>query len=427
MKLQYIVLGIFAIIVIIAVLILAGILPGIREESELGTDKLIMWGTYPKELFKEIISEAKDKNLKLEYVEKSPRAYESDLINALASGQGPDIWLLSQDLILKHKDKIAHIKTALTAREFKDIFIDEGDLLLDKEGIIGLPFIIDPMVLYWNRDLFQAAGIASPPKTWDEFIAISQKLTLKDSDGNIIQSGAGLGVFENIKHSKDIISLLILQTGNPIINPHSLQVTLGETEGLALNPAESAVRFFTEFSNSQKISYSWHQAMLQSDQAFLTGKLAMYFGYASEYNTLRERNPHLNFDVAEVPQIKDGKVQATFAKMQSLVISKQSNYPQASWKIVKILTEEDIYQKFCDNIFMPPAQRALLLKQPEDPALAVFYKSAVKSRAWLEPNPEMVSNIFQNMIESVNTGRQSVHEAVKDAEAQLGALMKNSF
>ena len=72
-KLQYIVLGIFAIIVIIAVLILAGILPGIREESELGTDKLIMWGTYPKEFFKEMISEAKDKKLKLEPKEKNKK------------------------------------------------------------------------------------------------------------------------------------------------------------------------------------------------------------------------------------------------------------------------------------------------------------------------------------------------------------------
>ena len=49
----------------------------------------------------------------------------------------------------------------------------------------ALPLLADVYGLYYNKKLFKAAGITSPPKTWDEVTADAKKLTQKNPDGSI--------------------------------------------------------------------------------------------------------------------------------------------------------------------------------------------------------------------------------------------------
>ena len=57
--------------------------------------------------------------------------------------------MLPQDLIVKHEDKVFLIPPAsLSERMFMDTFIEGSELYVTKNGAIGLPFTIDPMVLY---------------------------------------------------------------------------------------------------------------------------------------------------------------------------------------------------------------------------------------------------------------------------------------
>jgi hypothetical protein len=48
------------------------------------------------------------------------------------------------------------------------------------------------------------------------------------------------------------------------------------------------------------------------------------------------------------------------------------------------------------------------------------------SRAWLEPNPETVYEIFKNMVESTATGRVKISEAVSQAKGRLEQLIKSN-
>ncbi|MFX6949766.1 extracellular solute-binding protein, partial [Acinetobacter baumannii] len=45
--------------------------------------------------------------------------------------------------------------------------------------LYGVPTAVRSLALFYNKDLFRQAGIAGPPKTWEEFIAVGQKLTVK--------------------------------------------------------------------------------------------------------------------------------------------------------------------------------------------------------------------------------------------------------
>ncbi len=424
-----IIIGIMMALALIGVLLLSGVIPGFSLGGGEGpAAPLLMWSDVPYEQMRELVYAISEQNKNLfsiTYVEKSPAAYQNELLNALASGKGPDLWLLSQDLILKNKDKVFLIPfESFSKRAFKDIFIEEGELFLSNEGIVALPFVIDPMVLYWNRDIASAGGISLAPKTWDEFVNFAIKLTIRDNAGNIIQSGAAFGEFQNIDHAKDIISLLLLQTGNPIVNPESLRSTLSGGTEAASQQAEGAVRFFTEFSDPAKTTYSWNRSLPTSKNAFIAGTLAYYFGYASEYVDISAKNPHLNFDVAEAPQIKGGRLRLTFGKMQGIAISKSSpNITQAAAASVQLIEKNSI-AGLVKKTFLPPIRRDLLAEPVQDPVLNIFYKSAIQSRAWLEPNPETIDKMFRAMIESVLTGKKKISEAVRDVHIKLDEMLK---
>lgn len=432
-KFQIIIIVVFVIVGVVAVLIFAGILPGFKKEGGGKGAEISLWGIFPQQKMAPLISELNEANkdlFKINYSEKKSSVYENELLNALAAGTGPDLWFLTQDVILKNKDKVYILPfESYNERNFRDIFIDSAELLIDAApplggGIIGFPLAVDPLVLYWNRDLFSSAGIAKPPQYWDEFLTDVQILAKRDEAGNIIQAGAALGEFRNVKNAKDIISMLILQTGNPIIKSSTLEVFLGERGEALLDPAESSIRFFSEFSNIKKASYTWNRALQDSTTAFGNGSLAMYFGYASEIENIREKNPHLNFDIAEVPQIKDGKIKACFGKIYSAVISKSSLKKQpAFWAAIK-LTDKDFSKSFSEEIGLGSPRRDVLTGGAKDPFLSVIYKSSIMSRTWLEPDPAAVSEIFRNMIESTATGRLRISEAVGAARTQLEQLFK---
>ena len=429
-----IIIAVFSAVALIVVLMFAGLIPGFKNRgSRQVGDKITMWSTFDRVTMNQLIYDLNEENKSLfsiKYSKKSPNSYEGELVDALASGAGPDIWLITQDAVLKTKNKVFQIPfKTFSERAFRDTFIDSGEVFLDikNNSIVGLPIAVDPIVMYWNRDMFSSAGIARPPEYWNEFLLDVEKLTKRDGAGNITRSGAALGEFRNVKNAKDILSMLIMQGGSKIVDPVSLKISIdGNGEGI-LNPMENAVIFFNEFSNPTKSSYSWNRALPPSDEMFTNGSLAMYFGYASELPGIKKKNPHLNFDVALVPQIKNGPIKATFGKIYSAVISKSTRRAQAAFSAVFKLSGDNFSKQFAQAFYMAPARRDLLAVGDNSPDFSIFYKSGIMARTWLEPDPKKVYEVFKNMVESTAVGRSKVSEAVKEAKDRIDRLLKQFY
>src|SRR3989339_333634 len=89
----------------------------------------------------------------------------------------------------------------------------KNDVVMD-EKIYGLPLSLENMAIYYNKDLLDRAGIAEPPKTWDDFQIAVKKITKFDkTSGKILQSGTALGTGSNISGFEDIIYILFKQSG----------------------------------------------------------------------------------------------------------------------------------------------------------------------------------------------------------------------
>lgn len=414
---------------LIAVGVFAGIVPvpGASEQQYGG--EVTLWGTLPEAQVGQYFADFNSTNsdfFRLNYVQKNPATFEDQLISALASGKGPDLVLFPQDLLVSQADKLLPIPySGLSERDFRDAYIDEAALYLGVRGAVALPLYVDPLVMYWNRDLLSSNGIAEPPKVWEQFPALPEKLTRRDARGTITQSAVALGGVRNVDWQKDILSTLIMQVGDRIVarnNEGEIQAVLGGGAN-DRSAAPAALRFYTEFANPSKTSYSWNSALPNSRTAFEAGILAIYFGHASEYKSIKQKNPHLNFDVALMPQRENSATKITFGRMYGLAVLKASKNAQTALTAAYVLAGADNSRALSLLVGLPSALRSVVGEKVQDLALDVFNRSAIISRGWLDPRPEQTNLVFQEMAESVIINKNTEEQAVIGAARRLDDLL----
>lgn len=391
---------------------------------------IVIWGDVPATDFNNLLDTSGLRNSPvaiIKYVEKPNSTFESDFTEALALGSGPDLVILSQENFWKQRNKLLLIpSSSISQKDFTSTFIEEGELFYSANGVYALPLVVDPLVLYWNRDLFSKASIALPPKFWDEIYSYAQKLTEKDNAGNIVKSAIALGEAKNIPNSKDILALLMLQAGTPItsLTSGSLRAELNSNFNLPIIPAQAALDFYTQFSNPAKPFYTWNRSLKSASTAFVSGDSAMYIGYASELKNLMARNPTLNLGIVSIPQSRVSDKAITFSRLSAVAVVKNSKNPSPALSVALTLVSKDVMIKLSKILSLPPTRRDLLSIKQTDLAQSVFYDAAIQSKGWLDPNDSKTAEIFTDMIDSVTSGRARTSEVLGTAEDQINALIK---
>lgn len=429
---QTILVAIFLAFFVFAVLIFSGLIKigGGSSGQNNPTGKIVVWGTFDNSDIHKVFDNLRDQNrdLIINYVVKKEDTYQADLIEAFAKGNGPDLFFISNDMIINNQSFIYKIPFAsYPEKTFKDAFIDGTNVFLDKDGVLGFPIVVDPMVLYYNKDIISNAGLASVPSYWDELFGLNQSLTKKSDSGSIQSSMIALGRYENINHAKDILATLLLQNGNNIVAKSGdayRSVFNDQDKSSANSPGESVLKFFLEFSNPTKEAYSWNRALPNSLDMFTGGKLAFYLGRASELFKIESINPNLSFDVAPILQTRDSGTKRTYAKMYAISVNKKSSNLSTAFSVAGLITTDDTAKEFAKTLSLPPALRSLLSSRPEDPYLFTFFNSAIISRTWIDPDNVSSDKIFEELINNVISSKLSLQEAIGKAHNQIEFIIK---
>ena len=395
---------------------------------------ITVWGTFPASIFDKYVSElnnSRESSLKITYVQQRPEDFSSNFVNALALGQGPDAVLLPTEMLLPQINKLAIIPyTALSKNTYFNSYIDQARIYLTDDGILALPFTVDPLVMYWNRDIFNSAGIAQFPTYWDEFVGttlkpgIVQKLTSKDSNGNIRRSALAMGEFSNMTNPREVLGSLLLQLGNPVTARDSQNVIVSTIDPYySANPV-SAFKFFSQFSDPTNPNYSWNRGMPNDKTAFLSGMLATYISYASDLTDIKNKNVNLNFDVASLPQLRTGGTKAGYARMYGFSLVRSSPKLDASYQVLSVLTEANNIQKLSQAMYAPSIRRDVIASGSNDPYITIFNNSALVSKTWLDIDTTQSKQIFANLIQTITSGKNSIEQAVKDARDLYDVKLK---
>lgn len=376
---------------------------------------LYYWGLFDSATtMNQIIEDYKkvSPNVNIIYEKKSREQYRETLQTQIETGKGPDIFQFHNTWRLMLGKDLAPVPTdVFSSVDFKNNYYPTviSDLRNSQKKFVGVPIGIDGLALYYNEELLQAAGIASPPVTWQEFAQDAIRLTVRDTAGNIRTAGAALGTSVNVDYFSDILALMVLQNRGDLKNPVNQR-------------SYDALDYYTHFVKSQ--NRVWDETMPASTLAFAGGNLAMYFGPSTKAADIKNTNPLLKFKVVPVPQLEGGRVAwASYWALGVSVNLKDKKAQDEAWRFVKYLEDDQTLVKIYSEAAKDPARLVglpypkvnLAQKLASDPIVGAYVGDAPYMRSF-----PMAANTFDNGLNDQII--KAYDEAVK---ANLGGTPAN--
>lgn len=369
-------------------------------------------------------------NITINYRKLTYAEYEEEVVGALASGKGPDIWSIHNTWLPKHIDKLSPMpEDVMRPDVYKETFVDvvPYNMTGPEGGIYGIPLSVDTLGLYYNKDYFNTAGISTPPENWNDFKENVKRLTQVDNFGNITQAGAAMGTANNINRAPDILYLLMLQNGTQMTNDKNTKATFdakaSTSDGETFMPGLDALIFYTDFANPKKTIYTWNPTMHNSVDAFIEENVAMMFSYSYQDEIIKSKAPRLNYGISYMPQIEGTSKEINYANYWSEVVSSTSPYQEQAWDFLAFLAKKENVQSYTELTGRPASRRDVIEEQLQDPVLKFFAKQALTAQSWYQADPSANDVIFSSMIESVALEETDPEEAIKDANDQVTATM----
>jgi ABC-type glycerol-3-phosphate transport system substrate-binding protein len=380
-------------------------------------------------------------NVTINYRKLRLDEYERELLNALAEDRGPDIVSLHNTWIRSYQAKLlpapSQVKLAfrevqgiqknqvwvektlpvITPAQVKTQFVDQvgrdvvikGQSSDPKAGIVdqlwGLPLALDTMVLYYNKDILNAAGIPTPAQDWAEFQDHVKRMTQYDQ-GKLVKPAAGIGTSRNVERSFDVLSLLMMQNGAQMTDANGLPTFNRTPSNLQreIPPAVEALIFYTDYANPSKEVFTWDDAQPNSFDAFIAGKTGYFFGYSYHQPRIRAQAPKLNYGIAAIPQI-DPAAKVNYANYWVEAVSRKTPNPDLAWDFVQFAANAERAKTYLAKTGKPTALRSLVNEQLTDPDLGVFASQVLTARSWYSGiNVAATEAAFHEMIDSTLEG-----------------------
>jgi len=349
-------------------------------------------------------------NITINYRKFTYEEYESQLLNALAEDRGPDIFSLPQSWLLRYQNKLLPLPKEVTmayqtiqqgitkekvitlkktptptTREIKDNFADTvlDDASIDGQ-VYGLPLSLETLIMLYNKDILNQAGVAKVPAAWKDFQDAVAKISKVDEQNNVILSGTALGTGGNVEHAFDILSALLMQNQAVMTDVNGRPVFFQATSinNKTETPGATALQFYADFASPQKAVYSWNASSTDSLDAFISGKVGFIFDYNFNLPVIRARAPKLNFGLAPLPQIA-GNPTVNYANYWLQTVSKKTKYQDEAWDfIIYMATKQEEAQKYLDVTKRPTALKGLIDKQLQDEDLYPAASQVLTAKTW---------------------------------------------
>jgi multiple sugar transport system substrate-binding protein len=360
-------------------------------------------------LWDENVSEVVDKSIDL-FKEKHPEVevkvtytpfadYWTKLKTSLAGGSGPDIFWMNGPNFHQYASSglIKDIQPLIDADSLDTSVYTQAlvDLYTYEDNLYGLPYFLDSIGLFYNKKMFDDAGIPYPDDTWDwaKVEEVGAKLTDKEKGiyGYIASSANQAGYYN-----------LIHQAGGFIISEDKTK------SGFASPEAQSALQWTKDLMDKGISPSAQAQIETKVNQIFGSGKAAMLPNISVNAPVLHEMLGD-DLGVAVLPK---GKEKASIIHGLSWAMNAKTKHEELAWELQKVLSGEEAGKFMAESGFSIPA-----------------YKGT--EEAWLESIPSLDLKVFVDSLEfgvpypvSKNTAEW---QDVENKEIQDALLGKKSI
>jgi sn-glycerol 3-phosphate transport system substrate-binding protein len=285
----------------------------------------------------------------------------------------------------------------------------------------GLPFQRSTPVLYYNKDLFKAAGLnpEQGPQTWDDLVAYGQKLTKKDAAGNATTWGVEI---PSDGFPYWLFQSFAIENGHNVVGDDPAKVSFNDPS------TAEALQFFGDLSQKDGIEPKGVVVWNTTPDDFLAGKAAMIYHTTGSLSKILS-TAKFPVGVSFMPK----KVQfgaptggGNFYLFKKTDPAKQ----QAAWKFIQFLiSPEQTAQWSIDTGYIASRKSAYDVQAMKD--YGAKYPQALVARDQLQyaakeltgHNSAQLQKILGNAVQSVVTGKAQPQAALDDAQTQADKLL----
>jgi multiple sugar transport system substrate-binding protein len=382
----------------------------------------IQWGDDPQQLQELFDKYTAETGIK---VEVTAPLEDDKILPALTGSNPPDILVLSDGAYAKSFYKEGLVVELSEAIKNGNIDIADffpAPLEACKQGdlILCLPWGTDAYALFWNKDLFEAAGLdpEKPPATMEELVEFADKLTIVGPDGKLQQVGfipdhdwshndLYVRMLGGFWYSQDGMELKV--NSQPMIDALTWQQQFYSKYG-----ADNLQAFKSGFGEYGS-----------PDAPFYAGKIAMMVEgeWQTGPNFIPALKPELNYGVVAFPPPADHPERANTIVNQgtSVVIPSGAPDKEASAKLLAWMMQPSIVaEEFCQNANLPTSKKAA-----QDPC---FAKLGPKFQVFVDlmssPNasPALTTPISFELNEAMDAAQERILQTGTDPKTELDAI-----
>jgi multiple sugar transport system substrate-binding protein len=376
------------------------------------TLKLSGWGASPveKRLLQNVLKEFErshpDIRVKFEVIADQ---YMDVLKTRLIGDAASDVFYLDalEAPFLMQANVLEPLNAYIT-REFDLADFEPNLLNVFRVGntLYGLPKDYSTLALVYNKQAFQAAGLAAPPQTWEAFMADAKQLTLdQNRDGKPEQHGWGL--------SPDLARLVyVIQAyGGCVVDQHGYATFAQPKALMGLQMVVNQYRQQRTAILPSDVGSSSGSDMLGQ------GKVAMVIegNWAIPY--LQDNFPALQFDTAPVPTLNHRP--GTMVFTVAYVMNRRAQHKSEAWQLIAYLTGKAGMAKWTSTGFALPTRRSVAkqLRYDRDPLRSPLVAGVTYATPWqLGPYPTPIMTTFNNQFLSALLGEQPLQKALQRAQ-----------
>lgn len=366
-----------------------------------------VYGDKTKPYWEQLVSdfEAENKNIDVKLETQSWDDIYTVLDTKIQNNKAPDILELdaagpayaSEDLLYKADE----IVSPETMKDIEPAFIDSAKI----DGVAyGLPSVASTRALFYNKTLFQQAGIAAPPKTWDELLDAAKKISAL---GN---GTYGYGMPLGSEEAQAETSIWAYGAGASWEKDGKMTIDTPQ----ALEALTFMKRMISEGATQPNPGATDRTPLLD---VFIQGKIGMIEGLPPIVGQINEKNPNLDWAIAPSPT-KDGKPVTLGVADYFVGFNKDEDKQEPIAKFLDFFYQQDNYVKFNDNEGFIPATKSGAEAASSKPELKTFLESLPDAKFYPATNPAWgaTSGAFKSLVGQIET--KAPADVLKEIQAK---------
>lgn len=350
--------------------------------------------------------------------------YNSAMLNQVASGDTPDIFasaiegfseIASKGILRDLSEVISSDPAAQAVLGDIDPNLLEGMKTRPSGELNFFPTEWNNIVMFYNKDMFDEAGIAYPAAdwTWEDFRAAAEALTIRDDNGNVSQYGyfvPGFNFGLQPWFMTNGASVLDAEWREPTVDTPEFAETLQFLHNL-IHVDGSAPAFESGVG----------------DDKFVAGQVAMF---SAGHWPIPEviASGLTNVGVQVMPM---NTVSTTVFGIGGLAITQESENPELAWEFIKEMTGPEYQQELADSLRSIPSSRSVATT-PEYVAFPdnseIFYGSAATALPVpAPPNFAELEEIFMRHMGAYLSNNQDLETTISQLDRELDRAMARAY